>query len=223
MSKRTDLFEAIRPFAPASRFSADHVKAIDALADNFGIAREGMALTVRGAAEVVSHEAIVREAYKDSVGVWTWSVGLTKSSGVDPMVYKDNPASVETCLQAYVNRLNAVYVPAVLKAFGTTALSEAQFAAAVSFHYNTGAIAKADWVKSYINGSVTKARHEFMNWSKPSEIIPRREAERDLFFDGKWSGDGTALLVPVAKPSYKPAFAKAVRVDVMGPLRDIMA
>ena len=77
-------------------------------------------------------------------------------------------------------------------------------------------------MKSYIGGNVTKARREFMNWSKPSEIIPRREAERDLFFDGKWSGDGTALLVPVAKPSYRPAFAKAVRVDVMGPLRDIM-
>ncbi|MEZ4323017.1 MAG: hypothetical protein R3F61_36460 [Myxococcota bacterium] len=34
------------------------------------------ALTPRIAAELVFHEAIVREAYQDVVGVWTWSVGV---------------------------------------------------------------------------------------------------------------------------------------------------
>lgn len=38
MSRR-ELFEAIRPFAPERRFSVAHVQAIDALADEFGLAR----------------------------------------------------------------------------------------------------------------------------------------------------------------------------------------
>ena len=52
-------------------------------------------ITVKIAQEIVSHEAIVREAYKDSVGVWTWSVGITNASGhkVFPR-YKDNPQSL---------------------------------------------------------------------------------------------------------------------------------
>jgi len=37
--KRSDLFDAIRPFAPERRFLPSHVQVIDALADAFGIAR----------------------------------------------------------------------------------------------------------------------------------------------------------------------------------------
>jgi len=33
------------------------------------------------AMEVASHEAIIRQAYKDSEGVWIWSVGLTSATG----------------------------------------------------------------------------------------------------------------------------------------------
>lgn len=36
---RTDLFDAIRPFAPERRFLPSHVQVIDALADAFGLAR----------------------------------------------------------------------------------------------------------------------------------------------------------------------------------------
>ncbi len=53
-----------------------------------------------------------------------------------------------------------------------------------------------------------------MNWKKPPEIIPRREKERDLFFDGKWSSDGKANVWPVKKPGYKPNWGGGKRVDV---------
>lgn len=48
----------------------------------------------------------------------------------------------------------------------------------------------------------------------PAEIIERRENERDLFFDGKWSNDGRATVYQVLKPSYQPNFRKPARIDI---------
>jgi len=33
------------------------------------------------AAELAAHEGIVVEAYRDTVGVWTWGIGVTSRSG----------------------------------------------------------------------------------------------------------------------------------------------
>lgn len=172
-------------------------------------------LTERGVLELISHEAIVQEAYKDSVGVWTWAIGVTNASGheVYPR-YKDNPQSLARCIEVSVWLMRTKYLPDVLKAFEGRALTEAQLTASLSFHYNTGAIGRADWVKSWKAGLTEIARAQIMNWKSPPEIVRRRAAERDLFFDGKWSGDGTATVYPVSKPSYSPAWSKAKKVDV---------
>ncbi|MGI9481201.1 MAG: lysozyme [Hyphomicrobiales bacterium] len=78
------------------------------------------------------------------------------------------------------------YAPAVEDVFQGHALTEAQFGAALSFHYNTGGIRRASWAKLWKAGQIAAARKAFMNWSKPKSIIKRRKAERDLFFDGRW-------------------------------------
>jgi lysozyme len=172
-------------------------------------------LTERGVLELISHEAIVQEAYKDSVGVWTWAIGVTNASSheVYPR-YKDNPQSLGRCIEASVWLMRTKYLPDVLKAFDGHALNEAQLTAALSFHYNTGAIGRADWVKSWRAGLNEIARAQIMNWKSPPEIVERRAKERDLFFDGKWSGNGTGTVYPVSKPSYSPAWSKAKKVDV---------
>lgn len=170
-----------------------------------------MKVTRRVALEVVHHEGIVREAYKDSVGVWTWSVGLTNSSGHNVERYIDKPQSLEHCLGVFVWALDN-YADAVRKAF-PGGLTEEQFAAALSFHWNTGAISTATWVKQWNAGDQSKARKSIMNWKSPPEIIPRRKAERDLFFDGKWSGTGMVTEYPVTA-SHTPAWNLAKRVDI---------
>lgn len=182
------------------------------------------AITYRVAGEIIGHEGLVREAYKDSTGVWTWSIGVTNASGhqVYPR-YKDNPQSIRRCLEVFVWLLETRYAPAVRAAFAPYELTEAQFAAALSFHYNTGAIGKADWVRLRLAGDKAGARAAFMNWRRPAEIIPRREAERDLFFDGKWTWDGLATVYPVRKPAYTPAWGKAEKVDVSADLRALLA
>jgi lysozyme len=76
-------------------------------------------LTPRIALELIAHEGIVTEAYKDSVGVWTWSVGITDASGhkVFPR-YKDKPQPLEHCIGVYLWLLREKYLPPVLAAFG---------------------------------------------------------------------------------------------------------
>jgi len=168
--------------------------------------------------ELLSHEGIVREAYKDSVGVWTWGVGVTDASGHRVLRYKDNPQPISRVIEIYKWLVSTKYLPDVKEAF-TVPLNEAQLTAALSFHYNTGAIKRASWVKSVNAGNTDKAYKEIMNWRTPSSIVERREKERDLFFNGHWSNNGLATVyTKVRKPSYRPDWSSATEVDITGEL-----
>lgn len=179
-------------------------------------------LTARPAAELVGHEAIVLEAYKDSEGIWTWGIGITDASGHKVERYIDNPQPIPYCLQVFLWLIRAKYLPAVLEAFAGHDLSEAELAAALSFHYNTGAIAHATWVDHWKAGDIAGAKIDFMQWDKPSSIVPRRQQECNLFFDGKWYGSGLATVYPVLKPSYEPDFRHPSRVDILTPLKALI-
>ncbi len=171
-------------------------------------------LTARVVMELVGHEAIVQEAYKDSVGVWTWAVGVTSASGHDVDRYKDNPQPIRKCLEISIWLMRNKYLPDVLAAFRGRTLTENQLAAALSFHYNTGAIKRASWVRSFMEGKPTQAKAQIMEWRSPPEIVERRQKERDLFFDGKWSNTGLATVYPVRKPSYSPHWSQAKKVEI---------
>lgn len=172
-------------------------------------------LTKRAMIELVSHEGIVREAYKDSKGIWTWGIGVTDASGHKVLRYKDNPQSIAKVVEIFKWLVETKYLPDVLKAFEGYELSEEQLAAAVSFHYNTGAIKKASWVKSFKAGNMARAKVQIMDWKKPVEIIPRRMKERDLFFDGKWSNKGLAnVYTKVRKPSYVPVWSSLTKINI---------
>ncbi|MBZ9649985.1 hypothetical protein K9B33_20840 [Sphingobium sp. 3R8] len=177
-------------------------------------------ITRRTALELIGHEAIVLEWYKDSKGIGTWGIGVTSASGHNVERYKDKPQTVARCIEIFLWLLETKYAPDVRAAFRTE-LTEAQFAAALSFHYNTGAIKTASWVRLFNEGKVTAARSNFMSWRYPAEILSRREKECRLFFDGKWSNDGKVIIYPVLKPSYQPAFRKASRVDITHDLGDL--
>lgn len=180
-------------------------------------------VTARIALELVGHEAIVQEAYKDSKGIWTWGVGVTSRSGHMVERYKDNPQPIRRCLEIYIWLLETRYLPDVLEEFDGFDLTEAQLGAALSFHYNTGKIGKASWCDSFKAGKIAQARAQFMEWRKPPEIIERREKERDLFFDGRWSGDGKPTLYQVSKPSYSPRWSSAKEIDIRADIEALLA
>ena len=183
---------------------------------------EATDITERVAMELIQHEAIVQEAYKDSQGIWTWGVGVTSASGHSVERYEDNPQPLAKCLAVYVWLLREKYAPAVRQAFGDHKLTEAQFAAALSFHYNTGAIERASWVKTWLTGGLAKAKEQFLEWRRPPAIMQRRRAEADLFFHGKWSSGGKAAVYPVLKPSYQPNFGAGKMVDIRDELKEAM-
>jgi lysozyme len=171
--------------------------------------------TSRAALELVEHEAIVRECYLDSVNVWTWGIGVTNASGHNIDRYKDAPQTIEHCLEVYLEILRAKYLPAVEKAFSGYMLKEHELAAALSFHYNTGAIGKTDWVHLAKIGQRTAARNFLeTHYLNGGDLTKRRKAEASLFFDGKWAGDGRVLVYPVRKPSYHPDFAHPQIADI---------
>lgn len=150
-------------------------------------------ISKRGALELITHEGAVLSAYKDSVGVWTWGIGITDASGHSVGRYRNKPQTLERVLEVYLWALRR-YETDVIEAFAPMRLKEHQLAAAVSFHYNTGGIKRASWVDKFKSGDIAGAKRSFMNWKKPEEIIPRRKAERDLFFDGKW-GNKTTITI----------------------------
>lgn len=174
------------------------------------------------AMEIASHEAIIRQAYKDSVGVWTWSVGLTSASGHDVTRYIGRPQPLQHCLAIYVWALEK-YANEVREAFYGHRLSKAQFAGALSFHWNTGAIKRASWVRKWKAGDVRGARKAFMDWRKPREIVPRRRRECQLFFAGQWHGYGKMTEFTRLTRRSTPDWSSARRIDVSDELRAILS
>jgi GH24 family phage-related lysozyme (muramidase) len=174
------------------------------------------------AMEVASHEAIIRQAYKDSEGVWTWSVGLTSATGHVVERYIGKPQSLEHCLRVYIWALDN-YADAVRKAFTGVELSKEQFAAALSFHWNTGQIGKASWVRLFKAGKLAEAKKAFMNYSKPKAIVPRRQSERDLFFNGQWSNAGTMTEYTRVTAKGMPDWGSAKRIFVERELKAALA
>lgn len=153
-----------------------------------------MTISRAGARELAGHEAIVLTRYLDSVGVWTIGIGHTAAAGPpDP----GHPVPALTLGEAFelFERDLASYVADVNAAIEVP-LTQPEFDALVSFHYNTGRIATASLTASINAGDKTKAAAQFMNWKRPAAIIPRRRKEQLLFRAGIYSNNGRATLLP---------------------------
>lgn len=172
-----------------------------------------MKLTERMVLEVAQHEAIVTQAYLDSVGVLTWAMGVTNASGHKVDRYVGNPQPLQTCLDVSVWLLQK-YLDEVVAAFAPMKLTESQAGGALAFHWNTGAIKTATWVKDVKRGDMAAARKSFMLWNKPPEIVGRRTKERDLFFDGKWTYDGATTVITGVTAAMKPNWKIAKRQNI---------
>jgi GH24 family phage-related lysozyme (muramidase) len=170
------------------------------------------------AMEVASHEALIRQTYKDSAGVLTWCVGMPNATGHTVNRYIGKPQTIQHCMNVYAWALDN-YAVGVRRAFAGHAISKAQFAAALSFHWNTGAIEKALWVELWKKGQIAEAKKAFMNWDNSPEIRGRREKERDLFFDGTWSNDGTMTEYTELTSKMTPVWSSARKIDVSQELR----
>ncbi|WP_102226855.1 glycoside hydrolase family protein [Acidimangrovimonas sediminis] len=154
-----------------------------------------MQTSAQGTAVLEEEEGVVLKAYRDAKGVWTIGAGLTAASGVVTpkagMVLRPDQA---TALLQQALRQN--YEPAVQKAMGQPKQNE--FDAGVLFHWNTGAIARATWVKLWKSSAAASAiRASMAEWDKSGgKVLPglekRRQREANILLMGVYGDTGNA-------------------------------
>ncbi|MCX5493091.1 peptidoglycan-binding protein [Kaistia dalseonensis] len=144
-----------------------------------------------GLRQLVAEEGEVLRAYRDIAGVWTIGVGLTRASGVVVPV-AGMVISREESARLLALALQKNYEPAVDEAM--PGASAAAFDGGMSFHFNTGAIARAGWVEAWRRGDGAAVRSRLMAWSKAGGrtvegLRRRREREADLIVNGHYAAD----------------------------------
>lgn len=148
------------------------------------------------------HEGVVLTAYRDAGGVLTIGAGLTASSGV--IVPKPGMTiTAEEASRLLKLALQRNYEPAVRRAM--PGADQCEFDGGVSFHFNTGAIDRASWVKALLKGDGNGVRSGLMLWVKGGgRVLPglkrRRLEEADLILDGIYAAQ-------TPKPKRRPGMA----------------
>lgn len=180
------------------------------------MSKSALTTSVKGIAFLERHEGVVTKAYRDPVGVWTIGAGLTKASGVvtprAQMVI--SPADASRLLAEALTRN---YEPTVNAVMGKCIQRE--FDAGVDFHFNTGAIARASWVKAWKAGDWTTTEVKIKLWNRAggrvlSGLVRRRKEEFELMRMGTYGASQAS-----ATPSGSAKFAIHLDVGDIAALR----
>ena len=144
-----------------------------------------MHMTDRGLLALVRHEGIVPGPYLDVAGVWTFGIGHTAAAGSpDPArMVRGMPADLDAGIRESFKVFRtdlAAYEAEVLRAVKVP-LAPHEFDALVSFHYNTGGIARAALPGTLQAATRAAAADAFRGWLNPAAIGSGGEAQRDLF------------------------------------------
>lgn len=193
--ERRVIFDAVRRILGRG-FRPAEVDALDEAIDNaiepgspgpgvspHSVSADGVALIKRfeGCARRRADGLI--EAYPDpATGDRPWTIGWG-ATGPDI-----GPGTVWTQSQCDL-RLEfdlARHARDVKQAIGQAPTSQAQFDALVSFHYNTGAIARATLTRRHVDGDLDGAAREFARWNRAAGrtlagLTRRRAAEAALY------------------------------------------
>ncbi|MEL7198978.1 MAG: lysozyme [Pseudomonadota bacterium] len=205
MSARTQVFDTVRKLLGRG-FQQSEVTALDSALDHAEGIGSGDPLTSnrckfpsaigkRGIALIKRFEGCARkksdgmiEAYPDpGTGGEPWTIGWGATGmGLDGKRIGPgtvwNQAECDERLEQDLVR----YSDDVARAIGQAPTTQNQFDAMVSFHYNTGAIARATLTKKHVARDYTGAALEFARWNKAGGrvlegLVRRRSAERELY------------------------------------------
>lgn len=144
-----------------------------------------------------SFEGRSLKAYRDAVGVWTIGYGSTNADAeLLGFLIKAGVTITEEQAEALL-KLTAQrrYIPAVNKALDGTNPSQAAFDAGFDFDYNTGAIARASWVKSFAASNLQAVHSNIMLWNKAgghvlAGLTRRRNREWEMIASGDYGPEG---------------------------------
>lgn len=141
-------------------------------------------ISADGLALIKEFEGLFLEAYQDGGGVWTIGWGHTGLNHMDGTVHKGRKITEEEAenLLAYDLRK----FEARVEKFITVPLNDDEFAALVSFDFNTGGLGDSTLRRLLNAEQRTEAAMQFARWNKDNgRTIPgltrRRQSERNLF------------------------------------------
>ncbi|MBX7496660.1 lysozyme [Qipengyuania sp. 6B39] len=196
---RKSLFDLVRRMLGRG-FSQAEVDALDDLLDEAGISAQDSGpggpclppreIGERGIQLIKRFEGCARlrpdgliEAYPDpGTGAAPWTIGWG-ATGPDI-----GPETVWTQAQCDARLAHDIarHAREVIDAISDAPTSQAQFDALVSFHYNTGAIARATLTKRHCAGDQAGAADEFARWNRAGGrvmkgLVRRRREEAKLY------------------------------------------
>ena len=189
MNRKT-IFDAVRRLLGRG-FSRSEVAALDAAIDG-ALAPAPPARTIGpdGVALIQKWEGCAKkrpdgrfEAYPDpGTGGAPWTIGWGSTG---PDIVPGLVWTQEQCDAHFLKDLER-FVAGVARAIGAAPTTQAQFDALVSFHYNTGAIAKATLTKKHMAGDFAGAAEEFGKWvhaggKRLTGLVRRRAEEAALY------------------------------------------
>ncbi len=192
--QRKTIFDTVRRMLRRG-FSPGEVAALDAAIDAAladGVVPRPRTISPDGVALIQAFEGLARvrpdgmvEAYPDpGTGGAPWTIGWGATGpGIEPGTVWSRK-QCDARLSADLTR----YAADVSRAVGDAPTSQVQFDALVSFHYNTGAIARATLTKRHVAGDFSGAEAEFARWTRAggrvlNGLVRRRAAEARHYAD----------------------------------------
>ena len=141
-------------------------------------------ISADGLALIKEFEGLFLDAYQDGGGVWTIGWGHTGMTHMDGTVRKGRKITREEAenLLAYDLR----NFEARVEKFITVPLNDDEFAALVSFDFNTGGLGDSTLRRLLNAEKRTEAAMQFTRWNKDNGrvvagLTRRRQSERNLF------------------------------------------
>lgn len=144
-----------------------------------------------------SFEGRSLKAYKDEAGVWTIGFGATNAdAAVLGFEIKAGVTITETQAEQLLRiSIPRLYEPAVRKAMAPGNPTQPAYDAGVDFDFNTGAIARASWVKSFVAHNLPVLHSQILAWNKAggkalAGLTRRRNREWLMISAGDYGPEG---------------------------------
>ncbi|PDT50596.1 MULTISPECIES: lysozyme [Sinorhizobium] len=155
-----------------------------------------MKTSLRGICAMLAEEAIVLAAYNDGTGTMTIGAGHTAAAG-PPLPRSGMAISLTEAINIYRNDL--AKTESQVQSAVRAVLSQHQFDALVSWHFNTGAISSATLTRKLNSGDLAGAAAEFARWNKSKGkvlegLVARRERETVMFSKGDYGNPKVRVL-----------------------------
>jgi lysozyme len=172
-------------FEGAACLSQDSVTSAPSPTQALTVAPRGMALIRQFEGCAKRRPDGLFEAYPDpGTGAAPWTIGWGATGADIAAGTVWTQAECDARLAADVAR----HAADVRRALGDAPTTQAQFDALVSFHFNTGAIARATLTRRHREGDYAAAAREFARWNRAggrvlAGLTRRRAAEARLYSD----------------------------------------